>query len=66
MFKDVSNTLTNLTFMETTGFEITGVPPPPPPPLIKGVGSKRLGKGTVKRDQGFYFGASDIINPSPL
>ena len=38
-FKDVSNTLQNFTFMGTTVFEIAGSPP-----LVKGVGTKRLGK----------------------
>ena len=43
-FKDVSNTLQNFTFMETTAFEIArGVRPYPP--LVKGVNTKRLGKG---------------------
>ena len=51
-FKGVSNTLKNFTFMGATVSEIAeggrSTPSPPPPPLVKGVGTKRLGKGRVK------------------
>ena len=38
----------NFTFMGATVFEIAGGSARPPPPLVKGVGTKMLGKGRVK------------------
>ena len=53
MFKDVSNTLENFTFMGTTICEIavgSGLPPfLPPPPLVKGMGTEWLGKEMVEK-----------------
>ena len=53
-FNGVSNTLQNFSFMGATDFEVAGGPADPPP-LVKGVGTKRLGKGRVKTlwKQGF-------------
>ena len=45
-FKGVSSTLENLRFMGAKVFEIA---PPPPTPLVKGVCTKRLGKGRVNK-----------------
>ena len=46
MFKVVSNTLQDFTFMGTTVFEIAGESSPHPP--VKGVGTKRLEQPTVQ------------------
>ena len=53
-FNGVSNTQQNFAFMGATDFEVAGGPADPPP-LVKGVGTKRLGKGRVKTlwKQGF-------------
>ena len=46
-FKDVSNTPQNFKFMGAMAFEIAGGSRTPFP-LVKGVGTKTLGKGMVK------------------
>ena len=50
-FKDVSNTLQNFTFIGATVFEIA-VGSARPPPLVKGVGTKGLGKEGLKPQRG--------------
>ena len=45
-FKDVLNTLQNFTFMGTMVSDIAGGSADPPP--VKGMDTKRLGKGRVK------------------
>ena len=59
-FKGVSNTLQNFTFIRATIFEIAGGPADPPPPPVKGVGTKRLGKGRVKKNAAFLLLGHDF------
>ena len=62
-FKGVSNTLPNFTFMGATVFEIAGGGGGGrlEPPLVKGVGTKRLGKGRIK-DAAIIFCFSIVMN----
>ena len=63
--KDVSNTLQNFKFMGATVFEIAGGPADPLR-LLKGVGTKRLGKRRVTVGylikRGAYFESRRNIN----